>query len=76
MPTTRREKRRKILGWIGCAPIPMTIFEMEQALLVQYADDVSRVPTEIFRQDFLEMCGPFIEIVNDKLQLVHFTVQE
>jgi hypothetical protein len=54
----------------------MTIFEMELALLVYRANGVSHVPTQIFRQDFLDMCGPFIEIVNGKLQFVHFTAQE
>ncbi|KAH8704111.1 hypothetical protein BGW36DRAFT_287051 [Talaromyces proteolyticus] len=76
LPPPRREKRRKILGWIGCAPIPMTIFEMKQALSVYRANGVSRVSTELFGLDFLHMCGPFIEIVNGKLQFVHFTVQE
>ncbi|KAB8210959.1 NACHT domain protein [Aspergillus parasiticus] len=77
MDSRRREERRKILGWVGCAPTPMTIFEMEQALLVNPDPDRSiHVPSSIVKQYFLEMCGPFVEIVDGKLQFVHFTVRE
>ncbi|KAE8391110.1 hypothetical protein BDV23DRAFT_182821 [Aspergillus alliaceus] len=77
MDHRRREERRKILGWVGCAPIPMTIFEMEQALFVDSdPDNTSHIPSNIVEQCFLEMCGPFVEIVDGKLQFVHFTVRE
>lgn len=77
LPDPHREKSRKVLGWIACAPVPMTTFEMEQALLIEpLTYQVARVPIRIFRHDFLDMCGPFIEIVDGKLQFVHFTVQE
>ncbi|KAE8378971.1 NACHT domain protein [Aspergillus bertholletiae] len=77
MDPRRREERRKVLGWVGCAPIPMTISEMEQALLVNPDPDCSiHVPASIIQKAFLEMCGPLLEIVDGKLQFVHFTVRQ
>ncbi|KAL4986847.1 hypothetical protein BDW68DRAFT_178439 [Aspergillus falconensis] len=50
---------------------------MEQALLID--TDPKRtacISSDIATQDFLSMCGPLIEIVDGKLQFVHFTVQD
>jgi hypothetical protein len=74
LPYQHRERSRKVLGWIACAPIPMMTFEMEQAILIN--PSLGHVPTGIFRHDFLDMWCPFIEIVDERLQFVHFTVQE
>ena len=38
-----RTKTRNILGWIGCSPTPLTIQELEQALLVDVEDSQSSV---------------------------------
>lgn len=77
MNSRRREKSRKVLGWIGCAPIPMTIFEMEQALLIDTdPEPTAWISSGIATQDFISLCGPLIEIVDGKLQFVHFTVRE
>ncbi|KAI0432735.1 hypothetical protein F5Y09DRAFT_300802 [Xylaria sp. FL1042] len=69
-----REKIRKILGWIGCAPAAMTSLEMEQALSLDAS--VEKIPSIIGSINFVKLCGPIIEIVNDKPQFVHFTVRE
>ncbi len=81
--STRRDRKletsaEKILGWIGCAPTPLTTFEMEQALTVDSRPtrEPSEPPTLLGNINFLKMCGPIIEVVDEKLQFVHFTVQE
>jgi hypothetical protein len=52
----------------------MTIFELEQALLVdESAEGAPSVATAI---NFVRMCGPIIEIMNERPQFVHFTVKE
>ncbi|KAF4944315.1 hypothetical protein FSARC_14704 [Fusarium sarcochroum] len=73
-----REKCRKVLGWIGCAPVPLTTFEMEQALSVDLSAVKERngLPQLFLPINFVLLCGPIIEIVDDKVQFVHFTVHE
>lgn len=56
----------------------MTIRELEQALLVNTDPrephrHIRRVTTEL---NFVQMCGPIVEVVGDRLQFVHFTVSE
>ncbi|KAJ4246539.1 hypothetical protein NW762_013480 [Fusarium torreyae] len=70
-----REKARKALGWIGCSPVPLTIRELEQALLINIGDidqdlsGISTVPLD-------RLCGPVIEEIDGELHLVHFTAKE
>ncbi|KAL1857635.1 hypothetical protein Daus18300_010275 [Diaporthe australafricana] len=69
-----RRKARTILGWIGCAPVPLTRLEMEQALLVD--PDSQAAPTVITSVNFVRTCGPMVELVDEIPQFVHFTAQE
>ncbi|KAM5360852.1 hypothetical protein ACJZ2D_013481 [Fusarium nematophilum] len=73
-----RAKCRKVLGWIGCAPIPLTALEMEQALSIDLSPEKepSEPPQLVTNVSFVQMCGPIIEVVDEKLQFVHFTVHE
>ncbi|KAH8887852.1 hypothetical protein GQ53DRAFT_872606 [Thozetella sp. PMI_491] len=73
-----RDKCRNVLGWIGCAPIPLTVPEMEQALLVDTnpLKSLTEVPKVIGSVNFVQMCGPIVEIMDGRLQFVHFTVSE
>ncbi|KAK0714452.1 hypothetical protein B0T21DRAFT_375908 [Apiosordaria backusii] len=72
--STLRHKAMLILGWIGSSPIPMTRHEMEQALLVDSSSNAA--PAVIAEVNFVHICGPVIEVVDDSLQFVHFTVKE
>lgn len=71
----RREKGRAILGWIACAPTPLAVQEIQQALSI----DVSR-PGRSGRVagnfDVVEVCGPIVEVVDEYVRFVHFTVKE
>lgn len=70
-------KCRKILGWIGCAPVPLTIFEMEQALVIDPDTDSSNgIPSIMTSVSLVRMCGPIIEVADERPQFVHFTVKE
>ncbi|KAH7253331.1 hypothetical protein B0J15DRAFT_447743 [Fusarium solani] len=73
-----RAKCRKILGWIGSAPVPLTALEMEQALSIDPnpEEELSEPPQLVTNVSFVQMCGPIIEVVDEKLQFVHFTVHE
>ncbi|RSL44831.1 hypothetical protein CEP53_011049 [Fusarium sp. AF-6] len=73
-----RAKCRKILGWIGSAPVPLTALEMEQALSIDsnLEKGLDEPPQLITNVSFVQMCGPIIEVVDEKLQFVHFTVHE
>ncbi|KAI5456910.1 hypothetical protein BGZ63DRAFT_434144 [Mariannaea sp. PMI_226] len=70
-----KNKARKILGWVGCAPSPMTRRELEQALVVNpvQADQQPRVVSKL---DVVNICGPIVEVVDEYVQFVHFTVKE
>ncbi|KAK7972207.1 Nacht domain protein [Apiospora saccharicola] len=71
----RKEKARAVLGWIACAPTPLTIQEMQQALSI----GVNR-PTRSGRLygnlNIVEICGPIVEVVDEYVRFVHFTVKE
>ncbi|KAF7555032.1 hypothetical protein G7Z17_g2472 [Cylindrodendrum hubeiense] len=72
-----RNKCRRVLGWIGCAPIPLTVLEMEQALSIDFnSEEPSELPQLITNINFVQMCGPIIEVADEKLQYVHFTVHD
>ena len=70
-----KDKVRKILGWIGCAPIPLTIQELEQALVVS-REDIKGAAKVIAVLNMPRICGPIVEVVDDYVQFVHFTVKE
>jgi hypothetical protein len=79
LPTnTVREKARQILGWVGCSPVPLTIRELEQALLINPAD-IEQRPTGMSGMtvlDIVRICGPVVEDANDELHFVHFTAKQ
>ncbi|KAL2687927.1 hypothetical protein Neosp_005497 [[Neocosmospora] mangrovei] len=70
-----RRKARMILGWVGCAPSPMTRHELEQVLVINpdQFDQEPRVNSEL---NVVEFCGPIVEVIDDYVQFVHFTVKE
>lgn len=70
-----KTKTRNILGWIGSSPTPLTIQELEQALLVDVEDIQSsvRVSSSL---NVVQLCGPIVEVVDEYVQFVHFTVKE
>ncbi len=75
LPSALRSKTRNILGWIGCSPTPLTIQELEQAVLV----DVENVKCSVrvsSSLNLVELCGPIVEVIDEYVQFVHFTVKE
>ncbi|RKL31203.1 hypothetical protein BFJ72_g11220 [Fusarium proliferatum] len=71
----RSKLARSILGWVGCAPTPMTLKEIEQALLVdpKLPFKLPRVQSTV---NVVQICGPIIDIADGYVQFVHFTVRE
>jgi hypothetical protein len=74
-PPTLRDKARKLLGWIGSSPTPLTIQEIEKALTIRMGDLDGDVKV-IARLNPVRVCGPILEVVDDYVQFVHFTVKE
>ncbi|KAF5667794.1 NACHT domain-containing protein [Fusarium heterosporum] len=70
-----REKARKALGWIGCSPSPLTIRELEQALVVKIGD-LDQDLKGITQLNLCHLCGPIVEEIDGKLHLIHFTAKE
>ncbi|KAI3585513.1 hypothetical protein IWW34DRAFT_897573 [Fusarium oxysporum f. sp. albedinis] len=71
----RRSLARSILGWVGCAPSPMTLKEIEQTLLVD-PDCPFKLPRVQARVNVVQICGPSIDVVDGYVQFVHFTVRD
>ncbi|KAL9119321.1 MAG: hypothetical protein Q9187_004124, partial [Circinaria calcarea] len=72
---SEKDRVRKILGWVGCAPMPLTRQEIEQALVV--SGEGNKENTKVIAVlDIPRICGPIIERVDDYIQFVHFTVKE
>ena len=75
MPSTAaRNKARNILGWVGCSPTPLTIQELEQALMIDIETGRNRGRSS--KLDIVQLCGPIVEVVDQYVQFVHFTVKE
>ncbi|RYP65442.1 hypothetical protein DL771_008314 [Monosporascus sp. 5C6A] len=72
---TMRNKARKILGWVGCSPVPLTIQELEQGLAIRIGD-THAIPRGYSTLNLVSLCGPVVEIVDDEVQFVHFTAKE
>ncbi|SPO06913.1 related to NACHT domain protein [Cephalotrichum gorgonifer] len=72
---TVRDKARRILGWIGCSPMPMTIQELEQALSIRVGD-YDQIPKGYSTLNIVHLCGPVVEVVDDEVQFVHFTAKQ
>lgn len=70
-----RKTTQDILGWIGCSPTPLTIHELEQALLVD-VENIQNAGRESFGLDIIKLCGPIVEVIDEYVQFVHFTVKE
>ncbi|KAF4151939.1 hypothetical protein CNMCM6069_002829 [Aspergillus lentulus] len=74
-PPSARDKARRILAWVGCSPTPLTVQEIEQALMIK--PESLELATKVFASPNLNrLCGPIIEIVDGYIQFVHFTVKE
>lgn len=69
-----QQKAKKIFGWIGCAPVPMTQHEMEQILDI--VPERSTAPSVMASLNFGRICGAVVEVVDEIPRFVHFTVSE
>jgi hypothetical protein len=73
-PRTLRQKAIKILGWIATSPVPLSLSELQQALLVGSSTGDAPIVSSLL--NIVELCGPIVELKDDQPQFVHFTVQE
>ncbi|KIW65266.1 hypothetical protein PV04_07539 [Phialophora macrospora] len=76
-PIELRQKALQIIGWVGSTPTPLATYELEQALLVSQEDGgFSTQSVSRFDVYILRLCGPIVEIIEEYVQYVHFTVKE
>ncbi|CAH0041024.1 unnamed protein product [Clonostachys rhizophaga] len=69
-----RAKSRTILGWICCSSTPMTLRELEQALVVHSNPQGGcRVSSTL---NIIKLCGPIVETIDGFVYMVHFSVKE
>lgn len=69
------EKAKRLLGWIACSSVPLTVEEAQQALMVD-----SRNPQQTYvllgKLDPVELLGPIVENSGGYIRFVHFTAKE
>ncbi len=70
-----KSKACKILGWIACTPTPLSLQEIQHALTIRATDREGKRPLQVNPQ-LDKVCGPIVEVVNEYVQFVHFTVKE
>ncbi|KAF3280831.1 hypothetical protein TWF970_002516 [Orbilia oligospora] len=76
------EEARKLLQIVVAAERPLTLEEMNLAMVLalrdghQSYDDVDLKPVERFREEIRDLCGLIVTIVNSKIYLLHQTVKE
>ena len=57
--------------------MPMTRLEMEQMLQIEPGCSESKAAPRVRAElNFSALCGPLVEMVEDRPQFVHFTVKE
>ncbi|KAI1640418.1 NACHT domain protein [Biscogniauxia mediterranea] len=72
---TAKEKARAILGWVACSPTPLTVQEVQQALIIDLKPP-GNLGVVCGNLNLVRICGPIVEVVDDYIQFVHFTVKE
>ena len=60
---------------MGCSLLPVTKQEIEQAITIRPGDRDLCEDGRLFRS-FDELCGPIVEIQDNIVHFVHFTVKE
>ncbi|SCV57123.1 uncharacterized protein FFB14_14978 [Fusarium fujikuroi] len=73
-PSSAQKQCKKILSWIACAPVQITRHEMEQVLIIK--TDHRSVPPVRSTLNTLPLCGPLVQVEDENLKFVHFTVKE
>ncbi|KAL2132803.1 hypothetical protein VTI74DRAFT_3372 [Chaetomium olivicolor] len=75
LSTWKQNTVKRILGWIGSSPVPLTIHELEQAIVVSTKahNDAPSVDSSL---NIVKLCGPIVEVVDGTPRFVHFTVKE
>ncbi|KAK1833652.1 hypothetical protein QBC39DRAFT_302504 [Podospora conica] len=75
MPSSVCKISKRILAYIACSPVPIMVREMEQFILLDpgVLEEVHPVRA---RMNVIQYCGPLVEVVEDRLQFVHFTAKE
>lgn len=81
MPDCATTLSKRILAYVACSPVPITVREMEQFLLLEPGNlEPDKLYSEFPRvrapMNVLQHCGPLVDVVEDELQFVHFTVKE
>ncbi|KAK6078496.1 NACHT domain protein [Seiridium cupressi] len=71
----RKQMAYKIIGWVACAPTPLTIQELQQALAIKNGDKGGNLRV-LGNLPLVRLCGPIVEVAGDYVQFVYFTAKE
>lgn len=73
--TIHAEKAKRLLGWIVCSPIPLTVEEAQQALAIE-RESPEQTYSMFAKLDPVELLGPIVETAGGYIRFVHFTAKE
>ncbi|KAK3987161.1 hypothetical protein QBC44DRAFT_271432 [Cladorrhinum sp. PSN332] len=73
LPEAAQRDSKRILGWIAFSS-HLTRREMEQALLI--TSETLKLPRVQSTLNPLRLCGPLVEVQDERLVFIHFTVKE
>lgn len=69
------ERAKRLLGWIACSVIPLTVDEAQQALAIE-PQNSQQTYSMFAKLDPVELLGPIVETVGGYIRFVHFTAKE
>lgn len=69
------EKAKRLLGWISCSLVPLTVEEAQQALAVE-PQNLEQTYFAWAKLDPVELLGPIVETASGYIRFVHFTAKE
>jgi hypothetical protein len=75
MPEPFFSRAQRLLGYVACSAMPLTVAEAEQ-LLCMSPGNMTAPPRIIGNLDVVKLCGPIVEAIDDYVFFVHFTVKE
>lgn len=69
------ERAKRLLGWIACSLVPLTVEEAQQALAIE-TQSPEQTYSVFAKLDPVELLGPIVETAGGYIRFVHFTAKE
>ena len=75
LSSSERMQARAILEWVSCSIVPISRNAIQGALSVARGKDPFRGRKGVLL-DVVQLCGPILEAIDDRICFVHFSAKE